>query len=292
MSDLTASNAFDAVPVQATSDEHLRQLWLDGRPDSTKRAYNADIDAFLAFAGCDLRRVTVGTVQAYGATLAEQATTTRARKLSSIKSLLTFAHRLGYIAFNVGGAVRLPKIENRLAERIADTDTVAELIALEPNERNKTVLTLMYRAGLRISEVAGLEWRHVQPHADGGGQLAIYGKGGKTRHVRIGPKLYARLEALKTPESTSESLVFRSRQGNGRMALTTLDLVVKTAAKRAGIPDLSAHWLRHAHASHALDNGAPVHLVQTTLGHASLSTTSRYAHARPDDSSERYLGGK
>lgn len=180
MSDVATSNAFDAVPVQATSDDHLRQLWLDGRPDSTRRAYNADIDAFLTFAQCGLRRVTVGTVQAYGATLAEQATTTRARKLSSIKSLLTFAHRLGFIAFNVGGAVRLPKIENRLAERIADTDTVAELIALEPNERNKTILTLMYRAGLRISEVASLEWRHVQPHADGGGQLAIYGKGGKT----------------------------------------------------------------------------------------------------------------
>jgi len=52
---------------------------------------------------------------------------------------------------------------------------------------------------------------------------------------------------------------------------------------------VSAHWLRHAHASHALDRGAPIHLVQATLGHASVATTGRYLHARPNDSSSRYL---
>ena len=54
--------------------------------------------------------------------------------------------------------------------------------------------------------------------------------------------------------------------------------------------DVSAHWLRHAHASHSLDRGAPIHLVQATLGHASVATTGRYLHARPTDSSARYLG--
>jgi integrase/recombinase XerD len=53
--------------------------------------------------------------------------------------------------------------------------------------------------------------------------------------------------------------------------------------------EISLHWLRHAHVSHALDRGAPAHLVQQTVGHASLTTTSRYAHARPNDSSARYL---
>jgi site-specific recombinase XerD len=60
---------------------------------------------------------------------------------------------------------------------------------------------------------------------------------------------------------------------------------------RRAPPGLSAHWLRHAHASHALDRGAPVSLVQATLGHASVATTGRYLHARPNDSSARYLGG-
>ena len=66
---------------------------------------------------------------------------------------------------------------------------------------------------------------------------------------------------------------------------------MKTAAARAGLSeDVSAHWLRHAHAFHSLDRGAPVHLVQATLGHASVATTGRYLHARPTDSSARYLG--
>jgi len=67
--------------------------------------------------------------------------------------------------------------------------------------------------------------------------------------------------------------------------------IVKLAAKRAGLGDaVSAHWLRHAHASHSLDRGAPISLVQATLGHASVATTGRYLHARPNDSSARYLG--
>jgi integrase/recombinase XerD len=66
--------------------------------------------------------------------------------------------------------------------------------------------------------------------------------------------------------------------------------IVEAAAARAGLgAAVSAHWLRHAHASHALDRGAPISLVQTTLGHASVATTGRYLHARPRDSSARYL---
>jgi site-specific recombinase XerD len=68
--------------------------------------------------------------------------------------------------------------------------------------------------------------------------------------------------------------------------------IVKKAAARAGLSAaVSAHWLRHVHVSHALDRGAPAHLVQATVGHANLATTSKYAHARPADSSSRYLPG-
>jgi hypothetical protein len=65
---------------------------------------------------------------------------------------------------------------------------------------------------------------------------------------------------------------------------------VRAAAARAGIAlPVSPHWFRHAHASHALDRGAPIHLVQATLGHTSITTTGRYLHARPQDSSSRFL---
>ena len=69
-----------------------------------------------------------------------------------------------------------------------------------------------------------------------------------------------------------------------------INYIVKATAKRAGVNlAVSAHWLRHAHASHAIDEGAPITLVSQTLGHADLKTTSVYAHARPNDSSSRYL---
>ena len=72
-----------------------------------------------------------------------------------------------------------------------------------------------------------------------------------------------------------------------------VNYVVKAAAKRARVnPAVSVHWLRHAHASHAIDNGAPITLVSATLGHADLKTTSVYAHARPGESSGRYLKTK
>ncbi|MBV8589619.1 MAG: tyrosine-type recombinase/integrase [Acetobacteraceae bacterium] len=81
----------------------------------------------------------------------------------------------------------------------------------------------------------------------------------------------------------------RSAKG-GALDPSQVHRIVKAAAARAGLPAaVSAHWLRHAHASHALDRGAPIHLVQATLGHSSVATTGRYLHARPNDSSSRYL---
>ena len=87
----------------------------------------------------------------------------------------------------------------------------------------------------------------------------------------------------------AEELIFRSRSGRpldrGRVRM-----IIRRAAQRVGVADsVSPHWLRHAHASHALDRGAPIHLVQATLGHSSVATTSRYLHARPGDSSARFL---
>ena len=90
-------------------------------------------------------------------------------------------------------------------------------------------------------------------------------------------------------EAPADAAVFESRQG-GALDQASVHRVVKAAAQRAGLdPAVSAHWLRHAHASHSLDRGAPIHLVQATLGHASVATTGKYLHARPSDSSSRYL---
>ncbi len=84
----------------------------------------------------------------------------------------------------------------------------------------------------------------------------------------------------------ADAPVFISRRSGGHLHWTAVERIVLKAAKRAGLEGkLSPHWLRHAHATHALDRGAPIHLVQATLGHTSLAATGRYLHARPTDCS-------
>jgi len=281
-----------AWPRQADTDARLIALWLDGRSPRTRRAYESDIRRFLAFAGKPLARVTVGDVQGFGADLSALAAASRARSLSAVKSLLAFAHRLGHVPFDVGAPVRLPPQRNRLAERILEEGDVLRLLALEPDPRNRALLTLLYSAGLRIAEACALRWRDLHPRGEAG-QVSVFGKGGRTRVVLLARPTWRLLAALcpdgMPAEALADAPVFRSRKG-GFLDPSAVHRVVKQAAARAGLPPgVSAHWLRHAHASHALDRGAPIHLVQATLGHASVATTGRYTHARPNDSSSRYL---
>ena len=147
---------------------------------------------------------------------------------------------------------------------------------------------LLYASGGRVSEVCNLCWRDVQANGDGA-QVTLFGKGGKTRAIQLPASIAGLLAALRG-EATEEDPVFRSRKGGQALQPVAVLRVVRLAAHRAGIDlRVSPHWLRHAHASHALDRGAPIHLVQATLGHASITTTGRYLHARPKDSSSRFL---
>ena len=306
-----------AQPVShADDDEHLVRLWLHGKSANTRDAYERDLRSFVDFADVPLRRLTLQHVQDWTDHLAGAglAASTRARKLSAVKSLLSFGHRLGYLIYNVGAAVSPPKRKDTLAERILPEAAVHRVLAVADaaaaegsftDHRNALALRLFYASGGHVSELAGLRWRDcVERSLERGrptGQVTLYGKGGKTRRVLLSADTWAALDAHRAREMAGghaevDGPVLRSRKaepdGSAR-PLTRQQLwrVVKGLARRAGLPDaVSPHFFRHAHASHALDRGAPPHLVQQTLGHASLQTTSRYAHARPDDSSARYLG--
>lgn len=272
---------------QVYNDEHLLRLWLHGRSPHTQRAYLADALEFLGRVAKPLRWVSLSDVQEYAASIEALAGSSRARKLSSVKSLLAFGHRLGYLAFDVGAPARLPKVRNRLSERILTERQVIVMLELETNPRDRLMLELLYYTGCRLAELCGLRRRDLQANGDSG-QVTLFGKGGKTRSVLLPLRLY---EALLTFAGWSEldEPLFRSQKG-GPVSPVQVERIVKRAAKRAGLPaEVSPHWLRHAHASHALDRGAPPHLVQSTLGHASLATTSQYAHARPTESSGLYL---
>ena len=276
------------VPARATvTDDYVVALWLHGRPAETQRAYRREGGRFRAIVDKPLAAVTLGDVQAYADTLVALAPSSQGRALGAVKSLLAFAHRLGYLPFDVGRAVRVPSRRDSLAQRILSEAEVHRLLALEPDPRNRVLLRFLYASGVRVSEAVGVRWGDMTER-DEGGQVTVHGKGGKTRHILLPPPIWRELVALRGDAGPAVP-VFRSQRG-GHLHPSQVLRIVKAAAKRAGLSGAqSPHWLRHAHASHALDRGAPIHLVQTTLGHSSVATTGRYTHARPTDSSARYL---
>ena len=107
-----------ATIAQATTDDQVVALWLHARSRHTQRAYLADVERFRALAGKQLHQVTLGDVQDFADSLVTLAPASQARVLSAVKSLLAFAHRVGYLTYDVGRPLRLPRQKNRLAERI------------------------------------------------------------------------------------------------------------------------------------------------------------------------------
>ena len=153
--------------------------------------------------------------------------------------------------------------------------------------------------GLRVTEAVGLRTRDLVARDEGdkgGGQLGVFGKGSKTRPVLVPAGLFDELRSLSLSELDAPLFRSQKKGPEGRPRAITArqaERIVKATTKKAGLKnasEVSPHWLRHAHASHAMDRGAKVHLVQATLGHSDLSTTGKYLRARPDESSALYLG--
>lgn len=274
---------------QAGNDETLVTLWLKSKASQKTRVeYERDIQRFLAFVSKPLAMVTLADLQGYAETLVVAfAVGSQQRMLASVKSLFTFAHKLGYLAFDPGKAIKLPAAKNTLAERILSEEEVFSIISNEPDTRNKMLLRLLYVSGGRVSEVVSLKWKDLQARNDGG-QVTLFGKGGKTRVVLVPAKTWKDLQGMKG-DAMANDPVFISRKG-GHLTAVQVWRVVVAAAQRAGIDgNVSPHWFRHSNATHSLERGAPLPLVQQTLGHSNIATTGKYLHARPSDSSGLYL---
>jgi integrase/recombinase XerD len=273
---------------QAENDNQVFAMWLHGRPQTTKRAYAYEVKGMLSAVGKPLQRITLRDLQGYFNTLVGLSPASQARGVNAVKSLFSFAQRIGFLAFNPAAAIRSPKIKRTLAERILSESQVHHLFALEPNSRNRVLLRLLYASGVRVSEICSLKWRDVQSRGEAG-QITIFGKGGKTRTVLLSIDTWRELIAIRN-DADSDTPVFTSRKDRGHLHPSQVWRIVRAAAERCGVDvAVSPHWLRHAHASHALDRGCPIHLLQATLGHASVATTGQYLHSRPNDSSSLYL---
>lgn len=272
-------------------DGRVIALWLSQAiSENTKDSYKRVISCFLAFVGKSLHRIKPDDVVAYTASRDRLATNSIKLHVSVIKSLFSFLMRLGYMTINPTAIIKTAKAKNVLAERIMSRRDVLTMIDLETNDRNKAILSLLYIAGLRASELCDLTWKDLIER-DNGGQITVVGKGEKVRVILLPVKTWNELVSLRPDNTDETSPVFQGRTKSGRLSRQQVFRIVKKAAKRAGLPDaVSPHWLRHAHASHAIEAGATIHLIQTTLGHSSIATTELYLHARPSDSSARYLG--
>lgn len=286
---LTAEISRLPACLEASSDDQLVALWLGlHRSPATKRAYQSDADALRAFIQAPLRQMRLGDVQAFAASLVG-APASQARRLSAVKSLMRFAQRIGYVVFDTAAPVPLPAIKDQLASRIVSEEDVMRLMSRERDPRHAALLRLLYSSGLRAAELCSLRWRDLS-RRDTGGQFSVLGKGGRTRVVLLPEAMWARLVKLRG-KAGDDAPLFPDRHGKP-INVDQLAYIVRVAARRAGMPaGFSPHWFRHAHASHALDRGCPVHVLAATLGHASLVTTTRYTHAKPGDGSSRYLLG-
>ena len=313
-----------ATPMaEVNSTSQLVALWLHGFSPETIRSYEYDVRCFIGFMtgkkaqkvtlnDLDLRTVKLNDVQAYIDFLLHKkySPANLNRQLSAVKSLFTMGFDCGYLTFNAPAKAKGVKQKDSLAERILSEFETMQLLAAAKSKvvqrtnksktdllsqkekialRNHLLLEFLYYTGARVSEVARLTWRDIKSNRNGLGQVTLFGKGGKTRTVLLSESLYRDLLATRTSKNP-EAAVFASRKGDKPLQTRQIRKIVNDIAAEAGIDgSVSPHWLRHSHASHSLDRGAPPQLVQQTLGHQSLHTLTRYAHARPSDSSGLYL---
>ena len=286
----------------ATSDQELVKLWLSGKSDNTRRAYKRDLEEFIDFVHKPIQAITLGEAQEFRAYLEEErelATATVSRKLAVLKSLFTFAHKIGYVQFNTGRLITQPTPRRRLAEKLLTAGEVHRIFAAAKTLRNLAICRFFYGSALRRSELAALEWRDLATRPDlpgeaERGQVTVFGKGEKERTVLLSVSTWKLLMDLRRREQAagrgeSGDPLFWSREG-GALTGTQIYNVVRNLARRAGIEkDVSPHSFRHAHLSHALDRGATIEEARETAGHTSIQTTSVYVHARPDSSTSDYL---
>jgi integrase/recombinase XerD len=283
---------------QASTDAEVVALWLHGRSPHTQRGYRSAVERFALFVGKPLHAVTVRDLQAFADSLRDLSPSSQKTIIAAVRSLFSYAHRrVGYLGYNVGAPIEPPKVKETVAGRILSESEVHRMLA-HAEGRDAVLLRLLYSAGVRVSEVCGVSWCDVAARGDAG-QVTVFGKGGKTRTVLLSAETWRELAKLRASMEPSECAphepVFRSGRTNARgtyhLSAVHVWRIIRAAARRAGIDaGVSPHWFRHSHASHALERGAAIHLVQQTLGHSSVATTSVYLHARPSDSSALYLG--
>jgi integrase/recombinase XerC len=267
----------------------------------TIRAYRRDLTEFAAFAADQgataVADVDALTIRGYLAFLhRKNSKATMARKLSALRSFFRHLLKHGDLTENPAEGVLTPKQSKRVPAyltvddmfRLLDGIGAASVLDL----RNRAIFETLYSCGLRVSEIAGLNGRDVD---EAEGLVRVLGKGRKERIVPVGQKALAAIAAYRRQLAVegkgaagAQKALFLNKNG-GRLTPRSIARILDrlVAACALAVP-VSPHALRHSFATHLLDAGADLRVVQELLGHKSLSTTQRYTHVSIDRLMETY----
>jgi len=278
-------------PDGVVIEHYLSALWLErGLSENTLTSYRSDLEScsrWLRSQSLDLLGASESDVQAYLASRFEARNSARsvARSLSCLRGFYAYCLREGKVESNPTAMIESPKLGRPLPKSLTEDDVERLLQAPDSDTplgvRDKTMLELLYATGLRVSELVGLELSQINPRQ---GVVRVMGKGGKERLVPVGEEaLFCLLTYLKETRQAllgrgSSEVLFPSTRG-GRMTRQTFWHRIKHWARVAGIEKpISPHILRHAFATHLVNHGADLRVVQLLLGHSDLSTTQIYTH--------------
>ncbi len=286
-----SSSSPTSVPSEGIIDKFLDAIWMErGLSTNTLGAYRADLLAlqrWLAQRDTSLIYATRADLLAFIANRAKEGSKPRstARQLSSFRRFYRFLLREGMIQEDPTVKIEMPKIGRSLPKSLTEGEVESLLGAPEISDplgyRDRTMLEVLYATGLRVSELINLRQSQVNLNQ---GVLRIQGKGDRERLIPLGEESQRwvrdfvtgpRVEILLERQS---DYLFPTRRGD-RMTRQAFWHIIKRYAKKADIGGkLSPHTLRHAFATHLLNNGADLRVVQMLLGHSDLSTTQIYTH--------------
>jgi len=274
----------------------LRHLAVERNASAhTLRSYRTDLDEFQRFLadrdGGSLAATDARAVRAWLAALHARGLQPASigRKLAALRSCLRFLVRRGVMAANPAREVRGPRRPRKLVSFLP-IDEAADLVDARAvggvsRVRDVAILELLYATGVRVSELAGLDI-HALDRTER--TVRVLGKGRKERIVPYGTKAAQALETWLGRRGEHAGAVFTNGRG-GRLGVRSVHTIVRRSASAAGIVRrVSPHTLRHTFATHLLDRGADLRMIQELLGHSRLSTTQRYTHVASEQLARVY----
>jgi integrase/recombinase XerD len=273
------AEAVKSTPGDALLDAFCDALWLeDGLARNTIASYRADLEQLARFLKKDLVQVVEADLFAFLATRKGKASSA-ARRVSTLKRFYQYCVRERHLAADPTLKLDPPKRAPRFPKTLSEAEVEALLAAPDTATprglRDRAMLETLYATGVRVSELVGLKTFEVSLDAN---VLRVTGKGNKERLVPLGEEAAHWLSAYMAQRRSTAKAVFVTARGGGMTRQAFWQLIRRYGARAIPGKKLSPHVLRHAFATHLINHGADLRVVQLLLGHADISTTQIYTH--------------